>query len=295
MKVKCGMDFLTIVKVMAALSLVSLMFWMGMKAKFVDVLASAKNLKLIGLGVLANFILVPILTLGLLHIFSPDNLVCVGFLVLAVCPGAPVGLPFVAIARGDVAVAISQMIILCTISVFLSPLLLGLLFKYLFKQDDLVIDYLKVIQTLFLIQILPLALGFFLHHKAPIFAERSIKVLGMLSNLLLIITVLLILRVEYETLTMIRFLDWMVMLILFFGSLGIGWLCGGSDKRIHTTMVITTGIRNAAIALVIVSNNFSGTPAVTIVVAHSLLCILGGFSFAYFLRLVPIIKLGQVK
>lgn len=295
MKVKCGMDFLTIVKVMAALSLVSLMFWMGMKAKFVDVLASAKNLKLIGLGVLANFILVPILTLGLLHIFSPDNLVCVGFLVLAVCPGAPVGLPFVAIARGDVAVAISQMIILCTISVFLSPLLLGLLFKYLFKEDDLVIDYLKVIQTLFLIQILPLALGFFLHHKAPIFAERSIKVLGMLSNLLLIITVLLILRVEYETLTMIRFLDWMVMLILFFGSLGIGWLCGGSDKRIHTTMVITTGIRNAAIALVIVSNNFSGTPAVTIVVAHSLLCILGGFSFAYFLRLVPIIKLGQVK
>ena len=280
---------------MAALSLVSLMFWMGMKAKFVDVLASAKNLKLIGLGVLANFILVPILTLGLLHIFSPDNLVCVGFLVLAVCPGAPVGLPFVAIARGDVAVAISQMIILCTISVFLSPLLLGLLFKYLFKEDDLVIDYLKVIQTLFLIQILPLALGFFLHHKAPIFAERSIKVLGMLSNLLLIITVLLILRVEYETLTMIRFLDWMVMLILFFGSLGIGWLCGGSDKRIHTTMVITTGIRNAAIALVIVSNNFSGTPAVTIVVAHSLLCILGGFSFAYFLRLVPIIKLGQVK
>jgi BASS family bile acid:Na+ symporter len=295
MKVTCGMDFLTIVKVMAALSLVSLMFWMGMKAKFVDVLASAKNLKLIGLGVLANFILVPILTLGLLHIFSPDNLVCVGFLVLAVCPGAPVGLPFVAIARGDVAVAISQMIILCTISVFLSPLLLGLLFKYLFKEDDLVIDYLKVIQTLFLIQILPLALGFFLHHKAPIFAERSIKVLGMLSNLLLIITVLLILRVEYETLTMIRFLDWMVMLILFFGSLGIGWLCGGSDKRIHTTMVITTGIRNAAIALVIVSNNFSGTPAVTIVVAHSLLCILGGFSFAYFLRLVPIIKLSQVK
>lgn len=295
MKVKCGMDFLTIVKVMAALSLVSLMFWMGMKAKFVDVLASAKNLKLIGLGVLANFILVPILTLGLLHIFSPHNLVCVGFLVLAVCPGAPVGLPFVAIARGDVSVAISQMIILCTISVFLSPLLLGLLFKYLFKEDDLVIDYLKVIQTLFLIQILPLALGFFLHHKAPIFAERSIKVLGMLSNLLLIITVLLILRVEYETLTMIRFLDWMVMLILFFGSLGIGWLCGGSDKRIHTTMVITTGIRNAAIALVIVSNNFSGTPAITIVVAHSLLCILGGFSFAYFLRLVPIIKLGQVK
>jgi BASS family bile acid:Na+ symporter len=289
------MDFLTIVKAMAALSLVSLMFWMGMKAKFVDVLASAKNLKLIGLGVLANFILVPILTLGLLHIFSPDNLVCVGFLVLAVCPGAPVGLPFVAIARGDVAVAISQMIILCTISVFLSPLLLGLLFKYLFKEDDLVIDYLKVIQTLFLIQILPLARGFFLHHKAPIFAERSIKVLGMLSNLLLIITVLLIFRVEYETLTMIRFLDWMVMLILFFGSLGIGWLCGGSDKRIHTTMVITTGIRNAAIALVIVSNNFSGTPAVTIVVAHSLLCILGGFSFAYFLRLVPIIKLGQVK
>lgn len=279
------MDFLTIVKAMAALSLVSLMFWMGLKARFEDVLASTKNFKLIGLGFLANFILVPILTLGLLYIFSSDNLVCVGFLVIAVCPGAPVGLPFVAMARGDVAVAISQMIVLSTISVFLSPLLLGLLFKYLFKEDDLVIDSLKVIKTLFLIQILPLALGFFVHHKAPIFAERSIKILGKLSNLLLIITVLLILTVEYKTLTMIRYRDWIAMLVLFFGSLGIGWICGGSNKKIHTTMVITTGIRNAAIALVIVSNNFSGTVAVTTVVAHSLLCILGGFSFAYFIKL----------
>ena len=119
------MDFLTVVKCMAALALVSLMFWMGLKAKFEDVLSRSKNPKLLAIGCLANFVLVPMFTLGLLHVFSPGSMVSVGLLILAVCPGAPVGLPFVVIARGDVAFAISQMIILSTLSVLFSPLLLG--------------------------------------------------------------------------------------------------------------------------------------------------------------------------
>lgn len=143
------MDFLIVVKVMAALALVSLMFWMGLKAKFEDVLSSSINLKLLAIGLIANFVLVPMFTLGLLHIFSPDSMVCVGFLILAVCPGAPVGLPFVFIARGDVPFAISQMIILSTFSVLLSPLLLGVLFNYWFHDDDLVIDYLAVTRHYF--------------------------------------------------------------------------------------------------------------------------------------------------
>ncbi|MEY4613898.1 MAG: Pantothenate precursors transporter PanS [Planctomycetota bacterium] len=281
------MDFLTVVKCMAALALVSLMFWMGLKAKFEDVLSSSKNLKLLAIGCLANFVLVPMFTLGLLHVFSPDSMVCVGFLILAVCPGAPVGLPFVVIARGDVAFAISQMIILSTLSVLFSPLLLGILLNYWFQDDDLVIDYLAVMQTLFLIQILPLGLGFLLHHFTPVFAERSMYTLGIISNLLLIVTVILILMAEYETLIRIRFQDWLGMMIMYFGCLGLGWICGGSSRRFRNTFSITTGVRNAAIALVMVSNNFPGTPAVTTVVAQSLLGIIGGVIFALFLGAMP--------
>lgn len=92
---------------------------------------------------------------------------------------------------------------------------------------------------------------------------------------------------EYETLIRIRFQDWFGMMIMYFGCLGIGWICGGSSWRLRNTFSITTGVRNAAIALVIVSNNFPGTPAVTTVVAQSLVGIIGGFIFVLFLEAMP--------
>lgn len=288
------MDFLTIVKAMAALSLVSLMFWMGIKVKIEDVLASFKNLRLLGFSCMVNFLMVPTITVGLNYIFSPDLLISVGFLVLGVCPGAPMGPPFVAIAKGDVSAAIGMMIILSTVSAFLSPVILGVLISYFTSGNNLDIDYFAIVRTLFLIQILPLGIGLFLHHRAPLFSQGLVKPLGILSNLLLLATVLLILIGEYETLMTIQLRNWLAMFILFFGSLGIGWLCGGTDKKMRNTLAITTGIRNSAIALVIVSNNFSGTLAVTAVVAYSLLSIICGFGFAYCLSLVPIINLVEL-
>ena len=54
-------------------------------------------------------------------------MVSVGFLVLAVCPGAPVGPPITAVARGECALAIGMMVILAGLSALLSPALLSVL------------------------------------------------------------------------------------------------------------------------------------------------------------------------
>lgn len=288
------MDFLTIVKAMASMSLVSLMLWMGLKVKIEDVLASFKNPKLLGFSCLANFLLVPTITLGLSFIFSLDLLITIGFLLLGIFPGAPLGPPFVAIAKGDVSTAIGLMIILSTLSAFLSPLLLRTLISYFASGNNLDIDYFAMLRTLILIQILPLGIGLFLHHHAPLFSQGFLKPLGIISNLLLVVTVLLILIGEHETLTKITLRNWLAMFIFFGGSLGVGWICGGQDKKMRHTLAITTGIRNSAIVLVIVSNNFSDSPAATVVVDYSLLSIIGGLGFAYFLRLVPTNRLVKI-
>ena len=65
------------------------------------------------------------------------------------------------------------------------------------------------------------------------------------------------------------------MLLLLAASLGIGWLCGGPGRATRKTLALTTGVRNAAVALVIVSSNFADTPAVTAVVAYALVSIFG--------------------
>jgi BASS family bile acid:Na+ symporter len=98
---------------------------MGLQVTIQDVLASARRARLLPLGPLANYAVVPIVTLGLLSLFHANPMVSVGFFVLAVCPGASNGPPITAIARGNVPWAIGLMVILAGLSAFLSPALLS--------------------------------------------------------------------------------------------------------------------------------------------------------------------------
>jgi BASS family bile acid:Na+ symporter len=117
--------------------------------------------------------------------------------------------------------------------------------------------------------------------------ERIARPVGLLANLMLLGAIVLILAREYETLEMIRVRGWFGMLLLLAASLGIGWICGGPGRGTRKTLAVTTAARNAAVALVIVSNNFAGTPAVTAVIAYGLVSILATLGSAFLLARIP--------
>jgi BASS family bile acid:Na+ symporter len=204
-----------------------------------------------------------------------EPLVSAGFLILAVCPGAPVGPTFTAIAKGNVAAATGLMVILAAISAFLSPALLGFLLTRIAPEANLHIDYRTIVQTLLLTQLLPLALGLGIHRRAPALSERVAKPIGLLANLLLLALVAMIVVSQYEMLTAIRVRGWAGMSLLLLASLGIGWFCGGRDLAIRKALALTTASRNVAVGLVIAGSNFAGTQAVTAVVAYGVISILG--------------------
>jgi BASS family bile acid:Na+ symporter len=274
------MTLATLVNLMTVAGLVAVMLSMGLKVKLDEVVTSTRNPRLLLLSVVANFVLVPLATIGLLHLFDADPMVSVGFLILAVCPGAPVGPPFAAIARGDVPCAIGQMVVLAGLSAVLSPALLGTLLDRLLPAGNLHIDYLAIIRTLLMAQILPLAVGLGIHHHVPAFAARFARPIALLANLLLVVVVVMLLFREYETLGLIRLRGWFGMLLLLMASVGIGWLCGGPERPTRRTLAVTTGAHNAAVALVIVSSNFADSPAVTAVIAYALVSILGTLACA---------------
>jgi BASS family bile acid:Na+ symporter len=265
-------------------ALVTIMLAMGMQVRFEAVMASTRPLHRVGLGLLANYVLVPIVTLGLLYLFRANPMVSVGFFVLAVCPGAPVGPPATTIARGNVAWAIGMMVILAGLSAFLSPALLGVLLAQLVPQSDLHIDYLAIARTLLIAQMLPLALGLAIHHWAPQVTQWIAKPLGMIGNVLLLALVVAIVATQYETLAAIRLRGWTGMSLLLLASLGLGWLCGGADVGVRKAMAVTTASRNVAVGLIIVTSNFADSPAVTAVVAYGLLSIVGTFGCALLFR-----------
>ena len=281
------MNLASLVKFLTVAGLVAIMLSMGLTVEFGEVAASVRKPRLMVLGVVANFLLVPAVTIGLLYLFGANPMVAVGFLILAVCPGAPVGPPFAAVARGDVPSAIGQMVVLAILSAVLSPALLSMLLAHVLPASDLQIDYLAIVRTLLVAQILPLAIGMASHHWVPKLAEWTAKPLRVLANLLLLGAVLLLLVKEYQTLELIRLRGWFGMLLLLAASLAIGWLCGGPGLATRKSLAVTTGARNAAVGLVIVSKNFADTPAVTALIAYALVSILGTLGCALLFAVVP--------
>src|SRR5271167_2636631 len=137
-----------IVSVLVNVTLVQLMATIGLGVTIRQVGAVATNGRLVAAAAAANYLLVPAFAVALLLLSKSPALVAAGFLIAAVCPGAPYGPPFTAIAKGNVALSVGLMMILAGSSALLAPLLLRLLLPLTSGERQVQVDVVKMIGTL---------------------------------------------------------------------------------------------------------------------------------------------------
>jgi hypothetical protein len=89
----------------------------------------------------------------------------------------------------------------------------------------------------------------------------------MLLNLL---TLAVILFVQFRVLLEIHLLGYIGMLFLVIATMVSGWLTGGRESQDRKGMVLTTVVRNVGVSLVIVTSSFPGTAAVGSATAYAL-------------------------
>ena len=269
------MSLTVFINILTTIALAALMVSIGLKVRIQEVLETARQIRLITITLIANFILIPFFTTTLLYFFQTPPFVSVGFLILAVCPGAPLGPPVTIVARGNVPVATGVMVILAALSAPLSPVILTSLLEWLSPGSEVRIDSLQIVKILVVTQLLPLGFGFGLQYWFPRITDRLISPVSSLSNFLLFSVVGLIVATQFHTLSAFRFQGWLGMVLLLIVSLGTGWIWGGTTKETRRALLVTAGIRNAAVGLVIVTSNFAGTPAVSALVAYTLISTFG--------------------
>ncbi len=113
-----------LINLLVTITLVELMVAIGLGVAFADVACVATNWRLLGQAALANYLCVPAAAVGLLLLFRAEPMAATGFLIAAVCPGAPYGPPFTASAKGSVTVSVGLMVVLAGSSALVAPLLL---------------------------------------------------------------------------------------------------------------------------------------------------------------------------
>jgi BASS family bile acid:Na+ symporter len=257
-----------------------MMVAIGLGVTVTDLAGVARNWRLVGRAVLANYVCVPAITVGLLLLFDPHPLVAAGFLVLAACPGAPYGPPFTAIAKGNVAGAVGLMVILAGSSAIVAPILLHYLLPLVSGNEPLTVDATRTVVTLLATQLVPLCVGVAVRQRCPTLADRLRKPANLASKVLNLVAVGLILVTQSQLLTEIRPRGFVGMLALLIASWAAGWLLGGPATDSRTAMTLTTSLRNVGVGLVIATSAFAGTPAVTAALAYGLFAVVGSLLLA---------------
>src|SRR4051812_45359818 len=231
-----GMTLDRLINVLASVTLIELMLTIGMGASVADVWAVARDWRGVIRAFAANYVLVPAAAVGLVLLLRVQPMVACGVLIVAVCPGAPYGPPFTALARGRVDRAVGLMVVLAGSSALLAPLLLQLLLPLVTGGGPAKIDGGRIVVTLALVQFLPLCIGLGTAAFRPAWARRLKKPLARISTLLNLSLLGIILVVQFRMLAEIRASGYVGMFALLAFSAVAGWLLARGDAADRLTL-----------------------------------------------------------
>src|SRR5689334_3474140 len=272
---------------LVAIALIELMVATGPGIRLADMTSAARDWRLLARAGVVNYVAVPLAAVLLLLLFRAEPTAAAGFLILAVCPGAPYAPPFTALAGGNVAVSAGLMLVLAGSSVVVAPLLLSMLLPFTTGSGELRVDALRMFGTILVTQLLPLCSGLAMNHWRPDLAARLLKPAVAVGKVLNVAAIGLILLAQARQLMDIRLIGILAMLLWLSLSLVLGWLAGGPPDTRRRAVALTTSIRNVGLGVVITTSAFAGTPAVTAVLAYGLVQLLGSFLLALWWHHTP--------
>jgi BASS family bile acid:Na+ symporter len=266
--------------VLLPLALAIVMLGMGLSLLPEDFQRITRYPKAVAIGTLCQIGLLPLLgaLITLLVPMQPE--IAVGLIVLAVCPGGPSSNLITYLAKGDVALSVTLTAASSLITVFTIPLLTNLALQhFLGTQAGIALPIGPTMLQIFLITLLPTALGMAIRQQFPEAARRLEKQMSRLATALLALIISLLLIREGSKLPgFLMQVGVAVLLLNLLAMLGGFW--AGRLFRLplaqQICIAIEVGIQNGTLAIAITAGLLQN-PVMSIPAAvYSLLMYLTG-------------------
>jgi len=261
------MELLSKAVTVAMLSFViSSMLAMGTALTVSQIFDPLRNVRLVVLALVANFVLMPLGAFALAKVLWLDEPLGVGLLMLGCAAGAPFLPKLAELAKGNLPFGVGVMVLLMVITVAYLPIVLPVLLP------GVTVNPVKIAQSLVLLMLLPLAIGLFVKARYDATAARVKPTLDWLSNVSLILLIALITVVNFDKVLQV-FGTRGILAGLLFIALGfcIGWMLGGPGNDTRPVLALATAQRNIAAALVVGSQSFSDPKVVVMVIVVAIL------------------------
>tara|TARA_Y100001970_G_scaffold281224_1_gene391565 strand:- start:166 stop:1017 length:852 start_codon:yes stop_codon:yes gene_type:complete len=243
-----------IIDIFLPLSLVFIMFTLGIGLTVQNFRNIVNQPKAFILGIINQMLLLPLITFLILLVIELPGEMSVGMMILACCPGGVTSNMLTKLAKGDTALSISFTAFVSIVTVFTLPLIVGFSMQYFMGSNSPNINIISLGLTMFFITTLPVAIGLYvnmLYHESIVsFAIIANKI----SKVLFIVIVIGALASEWEAFINNLSLLGPAIILLIMAMLLIGynsakWFSLNKEKSI--TIAIESGIQNATVGITI--------------------------------------------
>ena len=243
-----------IIDIFLPLSLVFIMFTLGLGLTVSDFTNIFREPKAFGVGILNQMIILPIVAFIIVSLSGLTEEMAVGMMILACCPGGVTSNMVTKLAKGDTALSISYTAVMSIATVITLPLITGFSMQHFMGADAPPINILTLGMTMCLITALPVGLGLLLNTIYKRFSESFEPKASKISTVLFVVIVVGALASEWEAFitnvsTLGPAIVALIITMLFIGYNSAQWFKMSSKRAV--TIAIESGIQNATIGITI--------------------------------------------
>jgi BASS family bile acid:Na+ symporter len=171
------------------IALAIIMLGLGLDLRVADFRRIGRQPKAVVIALACQLVLLPAVCFGLVVLFDLPPLLGIGMMLLAASPGGTTANLFSHLFRGDVALNISLTAINSLIALFTLPLITGLAIGYYDRGHDVSLPLGEVLNV-FVIVLVPVAIGMAVKARRPAFAGRMERPVRIGSAVILAVLVL---------------------------------------------------------------------------------------------------------
>ena len=239
--------------------LAGVMFMMGLTLSKEDFLRISKDPRAVLIGVLLQFILMPILALTLSGMLQLSNQLTVGMVLVGSCAGGTASNVITYLAKGDVALSISMTMTSTLVGVFATPFLCAF-----YLSETVSVDMFSMLMSILQMVFLPVLAGVLANQFVHSQISKIERFLPSLSIIFILLIITIVVALNSVRLTDIGLLT--LAAVVLHNTLGLAGgffvsrLCGFNLKQ-SQTIAIEVGMQNSGLGAALALQYFSSTAA----------------------------------
>ena len=235
-----------------------IMFGMGLTLRWEDFRVVFTRPRDVIIGCIAQFTIMPMLAWILARLFSLDDALTIGVLLVGCCPGGTASNVITYLAKGDLALSVGMTSVSTLIAPVMTPLLVLLL-----AGKNIDVNVTAMILSILWVVILPIAAGLLVKRLWPQQTEQATAYLPALSSLAIATIVMIVIAASAQKLlTGGLIIIVVVMLHNLFGisvGYGIGRLLRLPPPK-RKAWSIEVGMQNSGLASSLATLHFAAYP-----------------------------------